>query len=174
MSGDSVLIGASMAVLVVLSLLAFFFSSRRRAVHTSSSQRSVVDDVEQGRRPCDAAAAGLDEAVLAAYPTTVYSLSSRGDSTGERSEEEEAADSTRCAVCLADYEHGEELRLLPGCRHSFHRQCVDVWLRRRPSCPLCRSSPPPTMHLQLATDSSTVTASACVRANACTQPSEGR
>ncbi|XP_051205905.1 E3 ubiquitin-protein ligase EL5-like [Lolium perenne] len=171
MSGDSVLIGASMAVLVVLSLLTFFCSSRRRAVHTSSSQRSVVDDLEQGRRPCDAAA-GLDEAVLAAYPTTVYSSSSRGGSTGERSKEE-AGDSTRCAVCLADYEHGDELRLLPGCRHSFHRQCVDDWLRRRPSCPLCRSSPPPTMH-QLATDSSTVTASACVRANACTQPSETR
>ncbi|KAM0840117.1 hypothetical protein ACQ4PT_059869 [Festuca glaucescens] len=168
MSGDSVLIGASMAVLVVLSLLTFFCSSRRRAVHTSSLQRSVVDDVEQGRRPCDAA--GLDEAVLAAYPTTVYSSSSREDSTGERSKEA-AAESTRCAVCLADYEHGDELRLLPGCRHSFHRQCVDDWLRRRPSCPLCRSLPPPTMH-QLATDSSTVTASACVRANACTQPSE--
>uniref|UniRef100_A0ACD5YN63 Uncharacterized protein n=1 Tax=Avena sativa TaxID=4498 RepID=A0ACD5YN63_AVESA len=141
MSRDSVLIGASMAALVVLSLLTFFCSSRRRrAVHTSSSQRSVVDDVELGRRPC-ATAAGLDEAVLAAYPTTVYSSPSR-DSAGERSKEEEAAD-TRCAVCLADYADGDELRLLTGCRHSFHRRCVDDWLRRRPSCPLCRSSPPP-------------------------------
>uniref|UniRef100_A0ACD5XLC2 Uncharacterized protein n=1 Tax=Avena sativa TaxID=4498 RepID=A0ACD5XLC2_AVESA len=142
MSRDSVLIGASMAALVVLSLLTFFCSSRRRrAVHTSSSQRSVVDDVELGRRPC-ATAAGLDEAVLAAYPTTVYSSPSPRDSAGERSKEEEAAD-TRCAVCLADYADGDELRLLPGCRHSFHRRCVDDWLRRRPSCPLCRSSPPP-------------------------------
>jgi hypothetical protein len=138
MSRDSVLIGASMVVLVVLSLLTFFCSSRRRAVHTSSSQRSVADDVELGRRRC--VAAGLDEAVLAAYPTAVYSSP---ESTGEPGKEEEAA-GTRCAVCLADYADGDELRLLPGCRHSFHRQCVDDWLRRRPSCPLCRSSPTPT------------------------------
>jgi hypothetical protein len=141
MSRDSVLIGASMAALVVLSLLTFFCSGRRRAVHTSSSQRSVADDVELGRRG-RCVAAGLDEAVLAAYPTTVYSSSSR-DSTGERGKEEEAA-GTQCAVCLADYADGDELRLLPGCRHSFHRQCVDDWLRLRPSCPLCRSSPTPT------------------------------
>ena len=37
MSTDSVLIGASMAALVVVSLLAFFCSNLRRGVRTSST-----------------------------------------------------------------------------------------------------------------------------------------
>jgi hypothetical protein len=134
MSRDSVLIGAPMAALVVLSLVAFFCSNRRRAVHTSSSQRGVADDVELGRgRPCAAAAAaGLEEAVLAAFPTMVYSSATK---------EEAAEDKTTCAVCLAEYTDGDELRRLPGCRHAFHRECADQWLRQRPSCPLCRTPP---------------------------------
>ncbi|PKA53292.1 E3 ubiquitin-protein ligase ATL4 [Apostasia shenzhenica] len=45
-----------------------------------------------------------------------------------------------CAVCLGALRPADELRLLPACRHAFHSQCVDTWLRSTPSCPLCRSS----------------------------------
>jgi hypothetical protein len=145
MSRDSVLIGASMGALVVLSLLAFFCSNRRRAVHTSSSQQSVADDVELGGRRCSAAAVGLEEAVLAAFPTMVYSSASRHQAVAprdERTDEEQGADDeTTCAVCLAEYADGDELRRLPECGHAFHRACVDQWLRQRPSCPLCRTPP---------------------------------
>jgi len=49
------------------------------------------------------------------------------------------ADSESCSICMADYEDGEELRVLP-CRHEFHSSCVDVWLRQNPTCPLCRKN----------------------------------
>ncbi|KAL1920287.1 uncharacterized protein VTP21DRAFT_1433 [Calcarisporiella thermophila] len=42
-----------------------------------------------------------------------------------------------CAICLGEYGLGEVMRLLP-CRHYFHKECVDSWLLRDKSCPLCK------------------------------------
>lgn len=45
----------------------------------------------------------------------------------------------RCLVCLSDFERGEECRLL-GCRHVFHKDCVDQWIKvGRNACPACRT-----------------------------------
>ncbi|OWM71554.1 probable E3 ubiquitin-protein ligase ATL44 [Punica granatum] len=44
-----------------------------------------------------------------------------------------------CAVCLESFKVGERCRLLPICSHSFHAECVDAWLLKRPSCPICRN-----------------------------------
>ncbi|KAL6078198.1 RING-H2 finger protein ATL80 [Balamuthia mandrillaris] len=46
--------------------------------------------------------------------------------------------SRMCAICLCDYEHGEEIRFLP-CRHHFHASCVDQWLLQNKSCASCRT-----------------------------------
>jgi len=48
------------------------------------------------------------------------------------------AEQVECAFCLCDIEEGEEIREL-GCRHLFHRCCLDRWLEfGRATCPLCR------------------------------------
>eukprot|EP00811_Abedinium_folium_P000201 NODE_10183_length_1371_cov_3.091640.p2 GENE.NODE_10183_length_1371_cov_3.091640~~NODE_10183_length_1371_cov_3.091640.p2 ORF type:complete len:306 (-),score=89.67 NODE_10183_length_1371_cov_3.091640:295-1212(-) len=54
-----------------------------------------------------------------------------------------------CAVCLCEFEWDDLLRRLP-CGHSFHRPCIDKWLKRNKVCPLCLRDievpTPPTPH----------------------------
>ncbi|WOH01572.1 hypothetical protein DCAR_0520956 [Daucus carota subsp. sativus] len=44
-----------------------------------------------------------------------------------------------CAVCLAEFEEHQSGRVLPGCNHVFHVQCIDTWFASHPDCPLCRT-----------------------------------
>ena len=46
-------------------------------------------------------------------------------------------DAPTCAICCAEYQFGDELRILP-CKHEFHVACVDQWLKLKRACPLCR------------------------------------
>ncbi|KAL8050355.1 hypothetical protein ABFX02_06G077700 [Erythranthe guttata] len=64
-------------------------------------------------------------------------------------------DGASCAICLCEFEDGEEVRTLPECAHSFHAPCIDMWLYSHSNCPVCRHalvgleyySSPPLMHL---------------------------
>lgn len=47
---------------------------------------------------------------------------------------------TQCAVCLGDYQLNEKLQQLPVCKHSFHVNCIDEWLAKNTTCPMCRTS----------------------------------
>ncbi|KAJ6690628.1 hypothetical protein OIU85_006839 [Salix viminalis] len=44
---------------------------------------------------------------------------------------------------VTDYKDSDLLRLLPECGHFFHAQCIDLWLKLHPTCPICRNSPVP-------------------------------
>ncbi|KAI9123071.1 hypothetical protein K1719_005960 [Acacia pycnantha] len=53
--------------------------------------------------------------------------------------EVEEKEEYECPVCLSVFEDGEEVRKLPGCNHSFHVICIDMWLYSHLDCPVCRT-----------------------------------
>ncbi|KAK1409011.1 hypothetical protein QVD17_41247 [Tagetes erecta] len=45
-----------------------------------------------------------------------------------------------CAVCLYEFDAGDEIRRLTNCCHVFHRSCLDRWMDHdQKTCPLCRT-----------------------------------
>ncbi|KAG6760233.1 hypothetical protein POTOM_036739 [Populus tomentosa] len=53
-------------------------------------------------------------------------------------------DDGTCAICLSEFEEGEELRTLPECLHSYHVECIDMWLHSHTNCPMCRTDTTPS------------------------------
>ncbi|XP_019254975.1 PREDICTED: E3 ubiquitin-protein ligase ATL23-like [Nicotiana attenuata] len=53
-----------------------------------------------------------------------------------------------CAICLDVIENEELARLVPGCNHGFHLECLDLWLSRQPFCPVCRHKLQPELFSQ--------------------------
>ncbi|KAF7031383.1 hypothetical protein CFC21_042721 [Triticum aestivum] len=46
-----------------------------------------------------------------------------------------------CAICKGPLAvGGGRCRRLRACGHVYHAECVDLWLQRKPICPLCRAS----------------------------------
>ena len=44
-----------------------------------------------------------------------------------------------CLICMENYKMNEYKRILPDCKHYFHKKCIDKWLKKKSSCPICRA-----------------------------------
>lgn len=73
---------------------------------------------------------GASEQLISGLPVHTFAPDSLYN--GRPIEKEDA----ECAICLGPYETGEALRMF-GCKHHFHRDCVDRWLGISATCPLC-------------------------------------
>ncbi|KAJ0963870.1 hypothetical protein J5N97_028992 [Dioscorea zingiberensis] len=69
---------------------------------------------------------GLKKKALRALPKLSFDSAEAGEKI------------TECAICLADFADGDQIRILPHCGHAFHTPCVDTWLGSHSSCPSCR------------------------------------
>ncbi|KAG5626447.1 hypothetical protein H5410_011665 [Solanum commersonii] len=76
---------------------------------------------------------GLDRPVIESFPKVVLGESKRLPSS--------FSDTNTCAICLCEYCVKDSVRCIPECNHCFHADCVDEWLQKSGSCPICRSSP---------------------------------
>lgn len=102
----------------LLLLYAKFCHRTSSYVHNLSIQDGLVRSVS--------CSSGIDKTVVESLPFFRFSLL-RGSKQG-----------LECSVCLSKFEDIEILRLLPMCKHAFHIDCIDQWLEKHSTCPLCR------------------------------------
>ncbi|KAI3467335.1 hypothetical protein Pfo_023998 [Paulownia fortunei] len=50
-------------------------------------------------------------------------------------------DDEQCVICLEEWEAGEKAKEMP-CKHRFHGECIEKWLKIHGSCPVCRYEMP--------------------------------
>ncbi|KAL0857421.1 hypothetical protein Bca101_062575 [Brassica carinata] len=136
-----------MNIFVAISLLFLMYFTLHSLCDLWCLRRSRSHHTRRNRRPTMfffaatdpsapasvTASRGLDPAVLRTLPVFAFS-----DVTHK--------DPIDCAVCLSEFEEGEAGRVLPGCKHAFHVECIDMWFHSHSTCPLCRSlvQPPAT------------------------------
>ncbi|KAF3326468.1 E3 ubiquitin-protein ligase ATL6 [Carex littledalei] len=73
---------------------------------------------------------GVDNSVLETFPIMEYAAVKKLSTVKGPLE---------CAVCLSEFADDESLKLLPGCCHVFHPECIDQWLENHTTCPVCRA-----------------------------------
>ena len=42
-----------------------------------------------------------------------------------------------CAICIEPYSPEENVSEIQPCGHMFHEGCIDDWMKKSVSCPLC-------------------------------------
>lgn len=71
---------------------------------------------------------GLSESDIKRIPTMSYRKAKKSKSTDDK-----------CAICLSAYKTNDTVKRLQ-CKHVFHPECIDPWLKTSTLCPICRSS----------------------------------
>ncbi|KAJ0961001.1 hypothetical protein J5N97_001036 [Dioscorea zingiberensis] len=92
------------------------------------SPRELELRSELGRQP-EHTIKGLESIKLATFPTMVYNM-----------EALHSIEDIQCSICLGEYQQNEVLRTMPICGHYFHLVCIDSWLQKQSTCPICRLS----------------------------------
>ncbi|KAD5960749.1 hypothetical protein E3N88_12221 [Mikania micrantha] len=113
------------ALICVLGLVSVARCAWLRRGSTSNTRRNP-------HRP--AANKGIKKKIVETLPKFVYD-SAKEENGGENDGKLSSGD---CAICLAEYVDGDEIRVLPQCGHRFHVGCIDMWLGSHSSCPSCR------------------------------------
>lgn len=89
---------------------------------------------------------GASDEVIDSYPVAIVGDDAKHDAKlkddhdgkdNQSSADEKTVDYGTCGICLEDYAKGDSKKCL-SCPHSFHKECIDRWLKRVASCPICK------------------------------------
>ncbi|KAI6679210.1 hypothetical protein NL676_033091 [Syzygium grande] len=106
-------------------------SSISRIVMLAEALFEVLDEIHRQPIPLSLSATSppAPESVVDSFPLKNYKRIANA---------EEGENAEQCYICLAEYEEGDKIRVLP-CHHEYHVACVDKWLKEiHGICPLCR------------------------------------
>lgn len=117
-------------LLCIILLVTLLFLCARWICRYRGRLPTTFQYSSQVRHAPPPASQGLDLASIKRLPIILHQAPSDSDC---------ALEETECCICLSVFEDGEKLKVLPGCDHCFHCECVDNWLINHSSCPLCRS-----------------------------------
>lgn len=120
----------ALTILVLLTALFFmgFFSIYLRKFSTDPTPDLSSHRGNHPRIPSRAvsrSAKGLDPQVIRSLPVYAYYHG-------------EARYQLDCAICLGEFEEKETVKVIPHCKHVFHQDCIDMWLKMHVTCPVCR------------------------------------
>ncbi|KAG5007879.1 hypothetical protein GLYMA_09G214600v4 [Glycine max] len=134
-------------LLIAMGSAAFVVSMYHVIAICWCNQRITNQNQQQQQRPSQTTEGTSLASVANMIPTHRYSKKKVDSVVQGRSNCDGGDDGDTCAVCLGDFEDGEELRTMPECMHSFHVACIDMWLSSHSSCPICRSSATPSQEV---------------------------
>eukprot|EP01018_Ginkgo_biloba_P008981 Gb_35043 [translate_table: standard] len=157
-AGLGAVAGAVLYVEVLEASRAYWYSEQSGS-RSSSSMANFIEDLLNGRFVQEQ----VGPAMLTAYRWQVniadmsyeeiYDIFGEGGTKGmpgasleklpwhlitQENNFDDSGENICCSICLQDLQHGETARSLPLCHHTFHLSCVDKWLIRHGSCPVCR------------------------------------
>ncbi|KAG0497482.1 hypothetical protein HPP92_002173 [Vanilla planifolia] len=115
-----------------LVVVFLYLRARRHRVPNSSLPSSPLPSFFIFSSSPTPATVPLDPAVLKSLPSTIFHWANSKNGCGPV-----------CAICLSELADGDAGRLLPGCEHAFHLECIDTWFLCNSTCPICRSAVEP-------------------------------
>ncbi|XWS70323.1 hypothetical protein CRYUN_Cryun03dG0038200 [Craigia yunnanensis] len=119
---NSLVIGVFLGmVFLTIVHLAYLKFCRANLVDDTIHHQNFHDPSQSGPK-----FSGVDKTIIESIPFYHFSALKR------------SKEGLECAVCISKFEDSDVLRLLPKCKHAFHMNCIDQWLERHSTCPLCR------------------------------------
>lgn len=121
--------GITVSSIFILFWCGRFFCARFFTTRLPSSRNLFFLGTAHSRGVAENNSVGVSPLVIAYFPTITF----HQDTFLPRQD-------AMCSVCLGEYKEEELLRMLPQCGHNFHATCIDAWLHRHATCPVCRMS----------------------------------
>ncbi|KGN46203.1 RING-H2 finger protein ATL5 [Cucumis sativus] len=119
-------IGFGMSATFIVFVCTRIICGRLRSAQSNTPNYEIESRLDLEQQP-ESRASGLEPVLIAAIPTMTFDR-----------EAFSSIEDAQCSICLGEYEEKEVLRIMPKCGHSFHLTCIDVWLRKQSTCPVCR------------------------------------